>query len=139
MAAGGLAQPERNMLGLDGIVNHLHQALRQALQVNFILNCGRQGLDRFSSIIFAAVEAPVDRCLQALLERAEHGCDDQGGYNDGKLRFFPSLTAENLLQLHDTSEINDTQPSRQTGIDQRTADNNVDFVKPVAQHGYPNR
>ncbi len=57
------AQPQRYVGRLHRLFYHAHRIIADCVQVSFVAQLGREGFQGLSSIVLAAVEAPVDERL----------------------------------------------------------------------------
>src|SRR5829696_3131670 len=76
------AQPQRDVCGLHSLPYHPHQVFAQGVQVCFVAQLSREGLQGLSSIVLPAVEAPVYEGLDATPQGGEQRGNDQGGDDD---------------------------------------------------------
>ena len=68
------AQPQRYMLGLHGGTDYPHQLVAQRYEVGLLSQPGVEGGQGLCGILLPAVEAAVHQPLDALAQRAKHGC-----------------------------------------------------------------
>src|SRR3712207_5687807 len=83
-------QPQRNVCGLHRLPYHRHEIVAQGVEVRLVSELGREGFQGLCDVVFAAVEAPIDKSLDAASEWAEKGSDGQRGGHDRELRALPS-------------------------------------------------
>jgi hypothetical protein len=79
-------QPQRDVGGLHRLSYHPDEIIAKCVEVDFFAQLGREGFQGLGSVVLAAVEATVDKALDAPPEGNEQcggqecGCDDcQGG------------------------------------------------------------
>src|SRR4029450_1867572 len=68
---------------LHGLVDRGQQLVREAVQGDVVTQGGGEGLDGPGRVVAAAVEAAVDRGLDAAAGRLEQGGHGQGGPGHG--------------------------------------------------------
>ncbi len=94
--AGGLAQLERDVHWLHGLLHHRYQLLTQGVQVQLIAQCCTNCCQCSGRIIFAAVEAAVDDGLNApQWVKQDHNCQ-RGDDNRNIARLTDEPTQEGL-------------------------------------------
>ena len=58
-------QPQGDVGGLHRLPYHTHEIIAKRVQVCLVAQLGREGFQGFGSVVFAAVEATVDKALDA--------------------------------------------------------------------------
>ena len=128
-------QPQGDMGRLHGFLDNPGQVLAQALQVHLMAQRGVESIQGSGCVIFAAIEAAVNQCLEAPAQRLEESCDGEGrGHNHNGV--LPNLVRKQAGQWSQTdhqTRIDQSQRSRQRAVDQRAVDQGVDIVEAVAR------
>src|SRR5215211_1383831 len=73
------AQPQGYVGGLHRLPYHIYQVVAECVQICFVAQLGREGLQRLSGIVLPTVEAPIDEALDAPPQGREQRGDHQGG------------------------------------------------------------
>ena len=93
----GRSKPQRRMCRLHGLVGHGQQLDGHAVQVDLLVQPIAERGDPLGGVVAAAVEAPVDRGLDAAagrLEQRGHGQGRPGHHQRG-------VSAQELAQAQD--------------------------------------
>src|SRR5215216_3029654 len=81
-------QPQRDVGGLHRLSNHPYEVVAQGVQVCFVTQLGREGLQGFSCVVLPSVEATVYERLDASPQGVEQPSYHKGGYDNGELRLL---------------------------------------------------
>src|SRR5690349_10811433 len=108
--------------------------LAEAGQFDFLAQRGGEGIQRFSGVVLAAVEAAVNQRLDATAQGLEERGDEQGGGDNGKLGVSGEV-AEQGLQADDSGEIEGGEHAGKQAIHQHAVDDDVNVVELRAQNG----
>jgi hypothetical protein len=120
---------------LHRLANRGQQLGREGVQVDLLVHAGAEGRDGLGGVVAAAVEAPVDRGLDAAV-----GWPGQCGHGKGRAGHDQAGTlAQELAQAEDDEGVPATQQHRQQAVGERAADDPVQVVQPVAQDRRPDR
>lgn len=65
------------MCGLHGLVDYSHQVILPRVQIHLTAEPGTESLERLLGVILVAIEASVDKRLDADAQRLEKGCNRQ--------------------------------------------------------------
>jgi len=133
---------------LHRLPDHVNQVGAERIQVRFVAQLGREGLEGFTSVVLTAVEATVYERLEATPQRCEQRGDHQGGGYGGELALLTGECAKgNLvyqaadsLKHHDAAEVARCQQRRERAVDEGAVDDSVNVVEAVPEdgdaHGY---
>jgi hypothetical protein len=80
-----VAEPERRLGRLHGLVDHPQQLALQGVQVDLVAQPGREGVQGAGGVVAAAVEAAVDQVLDSAAQRRERRRGGQGGGGTARL------------------------------------------------------
>ncbi|MGE5221474.1 MAG: hypothetical protein ACM3PY_03495 [Omnitrophica WOR_2 bacterium] len=121
---------------MKGIFDNLQQVLVDLLKLQGLTLGGGELSQHFFRVIFTALETPVDIPLDAPAQRGKKHRDDKVREHRRERRLVLSgHQMEELLQQHDTGEVNCRQGKGQCAVDQRTPDDDIDFIEPAACGG----
>ena len=90
--------------------------------------------ERLPRVVAAAVEAPVDRTLDARPRRPE-----QGRHSERRHRHREARLADGEAHEQHAREVGGAERGGQRGVDQRAVDDDVDVVEPVLEDGHGDR
>src|SRR5918993_3349238 len=133
------AQPQRDVRRLHRLPHHPYQVFAQRIQVRLFPKLSRESFQGLSSVVLAAVEAPVYKALYAASQRREQCCYQEGGCHHCEGGLLPSERDEDPLQYNDAAEVECDQCDGEQTVDEGTVDDDVDVVEAVAQDSYPHR
>src|SRR3954464_11565053 len=77
-------EPERHVLRLDGLLDDADELALHGVEVELVAQPAAEALQRERGVVAAAVEAAVDRGLDARPRGAEQRRDDQRGDGDAQ-------------------------------------------------------
>ena len=82
---------------LHRLPDHVNQIGAERVQVCFVAQLGREGLEGFTGVVLTAVEATVYERLEAKPQRCEQRGDHQGGGYGGELALLTGECAKGNL------------------------------------------
>src|SRR6266568_1730741 len=135
----GLAQPQRDKSRLHRLLHDGQQLLAQLLQVHFLAQGGAESCHRLGSVIFAAIEAPVNDPLDTTAERLEQQGDSQRGEDDGHAAVIADDATQQRGKANDEAHVDRRQDDCQRAIHQRAIDERINVPQPIPQHGETKR
>jgi len=104
------------------------------IQRHVVAQARRERRQRALRVVAAAKEAPVDDRLEAGPGRAEKRSDRERRARDGEVRLLGQRSEHELEHEHQR-QVGAGQRGRERAVDERTADDGVDVVEPMPEHG----
>src|SRR5215208_7815702 len=98
-------QPQRDVLGLHGVPDHLHHIVSQGIQVRLFAQPGAEGGKRLHGVVLASVEASVHEILYTPRKRVEQGGYCQRGSHNREGGPLTCEGAEDVLPADHPSEV----------------------------------
>src|SRR5215208_3978328 len=126
-------QPQRDVCGLHSLPHHPYQVFAQRIQVRLFPELSRESFQGLSSVVLAAVEAPVYKALYAASQRREQCCYQEGGCHHCEGGLLPSERDEDPLQYNDAAEVEGDQRDGKRTVDEGTVDDAVYVVEAVTE------
>lgn len=84
---------------------HPDEVIAECVEVGFVTQPRREGFQGLGSVVLSAVEATVDKALDAPPEGSEHRGDQECGSHDSKGGLLARESDEDILQHHDDAEV----------------------------------
>ncbi len=131
----GLAQPQRDVRRLHGLLDHGQEVVRERAEIDVVPQARREVLERFGRVVFVAVETAIDRALDPAAERLKQRRDRQCRHDQRQRGALRRECTGDLLQQDYAPEVDGAKYGRERAVDQRTIDDDVDIEEPVAQNG----
>src|SRR5918995_775770 len=130
------AQPQRDVSWLHRPPHDPDEVVAQGVEICLVSKLGRECLQRLHRIVLPAVEAAVDKALDAAPQRVEQGGYRQSGGHHHELGSLAGQSAEEQLEHDDAAEVQDRQHRGERTVDEGTVYDEVNVVEVVAQDRY---
>src|SRR5918995_2428656 len=131
-------QPQRDVFWLYRLPHYGHQLGVQRVQVRLVAKPGRELFQSPPGVVLAAVEAPVDKGLNASSQRVEQGRYRERGddHSELGLLLLAGQRPEEGLGRRDATEVHQRERAGERAVDEGAVYDDIYPVEPVAEDGY---
>src|SRR5918995_1388017 len=133
------AQPQRDVSWLHRPPHDPDEVVAQGVEICLVSKLGRECLQRLHRIVLPAVEAAVDKALDAAPQRVEQGGYRQSGGHHHERGSLAGKSAEGQLAQGNAAKVQDRQHRGERTVDEGTVYDEVNVVEVVAQDRYAHR
>ena len=126
------------MRGRHRLPHGAEEISTQFVEVDFVREAIRKGIECDRSVVPRAIKAPVDRALHTASDGLEERIRDQCCNGDRELRSGSKRT-EHSLKSHDAPEKHRRDRGGRRAVDQSAVDEQVNVVEAIAKYRDANR